>query len=587
MVWSDQFICSRGLREICRKKIFEEILIPLKIEKEFKLLIVDDFALKILTYCFKTEEMFAFNIALFDYLDEIREPVPYLSAVYLFFPSSQNIEFLLNDFVSCPPKYLNVHLFCLSDVKQEYFDEIVNSSSAGFVRTFKEIDILFVPYESQVFTLNDEKFLPVFLDAYKEMDLEKCAFVAKKLATLCTALKVFPRIRYRREHINNMLLAVALERELRLYHESFPPSHIQSDSTKPSVEILIIDRGFDCVTPLVHEYTFQATAHDLLVIEDDVFEYLEDQSNLSKISLIEQDLLWCILRHKYIVDVPKLVDEIIETHGLLRRYRKRNLARFKTLPKLGDAIRQKVAYRKNLPHDKYRRMANECIRLHRNGVSEVADIMQDLALGTISENTFSQDVRSAVLNILRSSEYDLSEKLRLLLLYIFYVKGITKSEFEDIIASSELPFEASVVTNILHLDVDIFCPGKCQAVDHIPRDDADASTSPLPLSNYWMPAIKNVMLSCIDGTLSTDKYPYLHREDCVTHSEITDKSADQISSLIVFIAGGVTYSEMRCAYEVMSVHEGCEVYIGGDSMLTPKKFLKKLGELSCLISKYT
>lgn len=196
-----------------------------------------------------------------------------------------------------------------------------------------------------------------------------------------------------------------------------------------------------------------------------------------------------------------------------------------------------------------------------------------------------------MLNILRNSNYDLSEKLRLFLLYIFYAKGITKSEFDDIIVSSLLPFEASIVTNILHLDVDIFRPGSCQAVDYIPRDDAAASTS-LPQRSNWTPAIKNVMLSCIDGTLSEDKYPYLQTDDSVTRREKTGyqstdrNAADQVPSLIVFIAGGVTYSEMRCAYEVMSLHRGLEVYIGGDSILTPKKFLDKLGELRCLITKY-
>lgn len=34
------------------------------------------------------------------------------------------------------------------------------------------------------------------------------------------------------------------------------------------------------------------------------------------------------------------------------------------------------------------------------------------------------------------------------------------------------------------------------------------------------------------------------------------------SKLIVFVIGGITYSEMRCAYEVSQARKSCEVIIG-------------------------
>ena len=40
--------------------------------------------------------------------------------------------------------------------------------------------------------------------------------------------------------------------------------------------------------------------------------------------------------------------------------------------------------------------------------------------------------------------------------------------------------------------------------------------------------------------------------------------------LIVFILGGITYSECRVAYEVAASYKTCDVIVGGSKILTPK-----------------
>lgn len=78
--------------------------------------------------------------------------------------------------------------------------------------------------------------------------------------------------------------------------------------------LLLLDRGFDAVSPLLHELTYQAMAQDLLKIENDVFEYdvqtpgadpKLNPGQKQKVLLDENDELWTELRHQHIAIVTQ------------------------------------------------------------------------------------------------------------------------------------------------------------------------------------------------------------------------------------------------------------------------------------------
>nr|KAF6398130.1 syntaxin binding protein 3 [Rousettus aegyptiacus] len=143
-----------------------------------------------------------------------------------------------------------------------------------------------------------------------------------------------------------------------------------------------------------------------------------------------------------------------------------------------------------------------------------------------------------------------------------------------------------MIRNWIYLGVPIVPPS--QQSKPLRKDRSAEETFQL---SRWTPFIKDILEDAIDNRLDSKEWPYCSQCPAVWNGSgavsarqkpranyLEDRKSG--SKLIVFVIGGITYSEMRCAYEVSQAHKSCEVIIGSTHILTPKKLLDDIKMLN-------
>ena len=584
---------------------------------EWKVVVLDAASRRLVDNAVREDDILKENVTNIEQIEDRRPMNQQLDTIYILSPLPHIVDCLMAD-LECK-RYNRSFLIWTSLLPSEQRARLDQAAIAGSsIASSRALNIDFYPRESHLITFRDPWSFPtLFHPACNPLVRRHMDELAQKIVSLCVSLGEYPTIRYhnpRNATHEASVLCSHLARFVQIemdqyakYHEDFPPP-----SSRPRGALIITDRSMDLFAPLVHEFTYQAMVHDLLPLaEGDKIHYKtsldhNDAANsVRSVEISEKDKLWVNNRHLHMKDLlEKLSNEFQAFKAQNPQFAESDNP--SSLNNIKDMLAGLPQYQEGKEaFSLHLNMASDAMNIFQGRkLGEIASVEQSMATGLDEDLKKPKNIADQVVRLLDESDIIFSDRLRLIMQYILYRDGLLPSDTGKLLAHAQLPAQdAEVIHNLdligAHVSRGLKDPRPlAQPPFGRKQSPRVPSAEESGLSRYD-PAVKPMLEEYIRGILDQVVFPFTKPHLDATEGLVGQDTISQASlrsakptwartrpstleprqRIVVFMAGGATYSESRACYEISETFNK-DVFLASSHMLTPSLFLRQVGDLS-------
>eukprot|EP00986_Skeletonema_menzelii_P019174 scaffold27078_cov168-Skeletonema_menzelii.AAC.4 len=620
-------------------------------------LVVDPQSLRVISSSIGMYNLMEHHVSIVEDLMKKRAPFRDQAVLYLVEPNEESVDRIVADWtpnkatLKQGPLYGNtVFLYFLGRLPDALFGKIKACKElVKRVKILQEVNLDFLTKDAQAFHFDMGRspsiYPELYLSKYQTANniSPKQEQMVQKLVTLCATLNEYPHVRYPDENELCKNLAFVFQQKMNEFVGSNSSWWYNGDGLHPNSDratLLFMDRRDDCLSPLMHEFTYEAMVNDLLTIEDDRITYnsinagtakegtTDEKTTKMDALLNDNDEVWMELRGMHIADVIKVLStrirDIVDsnTGSALNKAAKGKDGKALSVNQMAKALKALPEYREIMSKlSQHMQIAHQCMdAFTKQRLLDLSDLEQTLATGKTEDNDVPKlkEILGQVVNEFRQQP-DSSMRLRLLAITIVSQRGLESQDYLDKLLNEArlTKGELKALKNLEKLG----CPlvrapqsgtkgrlGKMRGTKvSAYHPDAIESSNEYANSRYVC-VLKAIMDKAAKGNLSVDEFPSVmplpDAEGMLAPSSLSKaKSVRRVTSSsskwagssstnsqgskkkghggrqIIFMAGGMCYSELRAAREVMA-DTNMEIVVGSNRFIKPLDFLIDCKNLS-------
>lgn len=469
------------------------------------------------------------------------------------------------------------------------------------VRSFNQINIDFLSFESRVFTLNSPGALSKLMGG-EGSRAEAVSMIGRwqsQLATLCILLNEKPYVRY---EDGKDMMSKYVKSMANYFNTELNSTLGKLTNWKPRPNagtLLIVGRTTDLVSAVTHQMTYQSALNEVMGMKGEVIntEAKDEKGNVSPVSYVldENDEYWSKYRNMQILQA---IDQI---QAGWKQYK----AMFEKLSENAQYSRQSELKEKTKIYSKHASMLSKAYTEYQENRMTAVNVLQALASGMniTSGRINAADLWDAVKGCVENAGTAEEDKARVMISYALCRGGVLPSEMKTF-ESNASARSVTALKNLSQLGYNVNRPDRKRAFTKSKSHQAliqekyKSTDKRYRMGYQYRSKIESLVLESINDSLDKKEFPWIteppkgsrkgmgritgftRRQRGRRNGTRTGGLSAEKTRLIVFVLGGITTAEMGTIYALEEQYPQFEIYIGSTDIINGQSVIDCLAKAS-------